>query len=197
MRLLFFFTTNAHIIAKKFVILHIENNNYATMSSKNKDGRLEIIKMIVSQQEVGSQEELRAELHKYGYESTQTTLSRDLKQLKIVKSTNADGNYVYLLPHVNAYHRVSELHPSMEGMRRFGVSSVRFSGNMAVVRTLPGHAAHVALEIDQLDAPEIMGTVAGDDTIFIVMNEDAERIELLNRLSQAGIYNKENEKRFY
>lgn len=167
------------------------------MGIRSRDGRLEIIKMIVSQQEVGSQEELRSELAKYGYESTQTTLSRDLKQLKIVKSTNKDGHYVYLLPHVNAYHRVSETHTSLEGLRRFGVSSVRFSGNMAVVRTLPGHAPHVALEIDQIDAPEILGTVAGDDTIFIVMNEGSDRLSLLNRLSQAGIYNKENEKHYY
>ena len=167
------------------------------MAPRNKDGRLEIIKMIVSQQDVGSQEELRAELLKYGYESTQTTLSRDLKQLKIIKSTNKEGNYVYLLPHVNAYHRVSDKHPTLEGMRRFGVSSVRFSGNMAVIRTLPGHAPHVAIDIDALDAPEVLGTVAGDDTVFLVMNEHADRIELLNRLSRAGIYDKENEKRYY
>lgn len=159
------------------------------MSRHNKDERLEMIKILLNQQEIGSQDELRDELLKYGFDSTQATLSRDLKQLGVVKSSNGKGQSLYLLPNVNMYHRISETHASLEGLRRFGVSSVRFSGNMAVVATLPGHAAHVAIEIDRLDSSVILGTVAGDDTIFMVMKENTAPNTVLNLLSQAGIYN--------
>lgn len=167
------------------------------MGVKNKDSRLEVIKMIISQQELGNQEELRAELAKFGYESTQTTLSRDLKQLKIVKGTNKDGKYVYLLPLANAYRRTSDTYATLAALHNIGISAVRFSGNMAVIHTLPGHASHVSLDIDNLHAPEVLGTVAGDDTIILVMPEGTSRRALLNRLTTAGLYNPNSEQRFY
>ena len=65
---------------------------------RNKDSRLEAIKMVVSAQDISSQEELLRELKKVGFKLTQATLSRDLKQLKVAKATNASGKYVYVLP---------------------------------------------------------------------------------------------------
>ena len=78
---------------------------------------------------------------------------------------------------------MSDTHLTVQKMNRLGALSVKFSGNMAVLRTPPGHAAHVAYDIDNADIPEVLGTVAGDDTVFIVMAEDTNRQMLLNRLN--------------
>jgi hypothetical protein len=68
-------------------------------------------------------------------------------------------------------------------VHRLGAISVKFSQNLAVVHTPPGHAPHVAYDIDNADIPEIVGTIAGDDTILIVLAEDADRPTVLNHLS--------------
>lgn len=154
---------------------------------EGKDSRLEMIKMIVSSQEVSTQDELLHELSKAGFASTQATLSRDMRQLRIVKGRNDAGNSVYLLPEQRRYQRISDTHLTVHQMNRLGAVSVKFSGNIAVLHTPPGHASHVAYDIDNAHIPEVLGTVAGDDTIFIVLDEGAERPALLNRLSELGI----------
>lgn len=150
----------------------------------NKSTRLEIIKLIVSSQELTKQDELIRELAKAGFPTTQATLSRDLHQLRIAKGHNEQGHQIYMLPDQRRYQRVSDTHVTVQKLNRLGAVSVRFSGNMAVLRTPPGHAAHVAYDIDNAQIPEILGTVAGDDTIFMVIAEDAERPTVLNRLAE-------------
>lgn len=149
----------------------------------NKNTRLEVVKMIVSSQELSTQEELLRELERSGFPSTQATLSRDLRQLRIAKGLNEDGLQVYMLPEKRRFQRVSDTHLTVQKMNRLGALSVKFSGNMAVVRTPPGHAAHVAYDIDNAEISEVLGTVAGDDTVFIVLAEDANRQMLLNQLN--------------
>ncbi|MBO4906163.1 MAG: arginine repressor [Bacteroidaceae bacterium] len=146
--------------------------------------RLEVIKMILSSQEVANQEALRQELFQAGYEATQATLSRDLRQLRVAKGLNENGNYVYLLPDQRRYHRVSDTHATVQRMNQLGAVGVKFSGNIAVLQTPPGHAAHLAYDIDHSSIPEIIGTVAGDDTVLVVMAEGAERREMLNHISE-------------
>lgn len=149
----------------------------------NKDTRLEVVKMIVSSQELSTQEELLRELERSGFPSTQATLSRDLRQLHISKGLNEAGVQIYMLPEKRRYQRVSDTHMTVQKMNRLGALSVKFSGNMAVLRTPPGHAAHVAYDIDNAEIPEVLGTVAGDDTIFMVLAEDTNRQMFLNRLN--------------
>lgn len=149
----------------------------------NKNTRLEVVKMIVSSQELSTQEELLRELERSGFPTTQATLSRDLRQLRITKGPNEEGEQVYMLPEKRRYQRVSDTHMTVQKMNRLGALSVKFSGNMAVLRTPPGHAAHVAYDIDNAELQEVLGTVAGDDTVFIVMAEDTNRQMLLNRLN--------------
>lgn len=158
---------------------------------RNKNSRLEIIKIILTQQEIGKQTDLAKALQDAGYACTQATLSRDLRQLGVVKSTNREGKYVYLLPGTRQYQRVSDNHASLAAMQCLGAASVRFSGTMAVIKTLPGHAPHVAYDIDQLTWNGILGTVAGDDAVIVVLDEAASRDEFLHQLSLAGLYNKE------
>ena len=88
---------------------------------KSKNNRLDAIKMIISSKEVGSQEELLQELLKEGFQLTQATLSRDLKQLKVAKAASMNGNYVYVLPNNTMYRRMTEQHSATE-MREWTVS---------------------------------------------------------------------------
>lgn len=150
---------------------------------KMKDRRLETIKMIISSQELGSQEEVLQELKKAGFTLTQATLSRDFKQLKIAKAASMNGQYVYVLPNETMYKRVRKPMSAMEMMQTPGFRSVDFSGNIAVIKTRPGYASSIAYNIDNSDVKEILGTIAGDDTILIVLREGTDREDVLRGLS--------------
>lgn len=153
------------------------------MASGKKNGRLEIIKMIVSSQELSTQEELQAQLFIAGFPTSQATLVRDLRQLHIVKGFNAQGRNVYLMPADQKFRMVSDTHVTVDALNRLGAVNVKFSGNMAVIHTPPGHAAHVAYDIDNARIDEILGTIAGDDTVFLVLSEDADRAILMDKMS--------------
>lgn len=141
---------------------------------KIKDRRLEAIKLIISSKEIGSQEELLQRLKEEGFLLTQATLSRDLKQLKVAKAASMNGHYVYVLPNETMYKRVRKPLPAHEMMNTPGFQSLHFSGNMGVIRTRPGYASSIAYNIDNSDIPDILGTIAGDDTIFIVIKENTD-----------------------
>ena len=150
---------------------------------KSKNSRLDAIKMIISSKELGSQEELLQELLKEGYHLTQATLSRDLKQLKVAKAASMNGNYVYVLPNNTMYKRMTEQHSTSDMLMYNGFVSIDFSGNLAVIKTRPGYASSLAYDIDSRDFNEILGTVAGDDTILLVMREGCTHTGLRNALS--------------
>ena len=151
---------------------------------KVKKNRLETLRMIISSQELGNQEELLIALQKEGFKLTQATLSRDLKQLKVAKAATMNGNYVYVLPNVTMYKRVSTPHQIKEMMQVPGFLSIQFSGNMGVIKTRPGYASSIAYNIDSSEIPQILGTIAGDDTIFIVIKQGVNEEEVVNALSE-------------
>lgn len=150
---------------------------------KSKNSRLDAIKIIISSKEVGSQEELLQELLQEGYSLTQATLSRDLKQLKVAKAASMNGNYVYVLPNNTMYKRMTGHHSTAEMLRFNGVVSLDFSGNLAVIKTRPGYASSVAYDIDNHSFDEILGTIAGDDTILLVLREGCTRANVVDALS--------------
>ena len=150
---------------------------------KKKADRFDTIKMIISSQEIRLQEELMQELLKEGYNVTQATLSRDLKQLKVAKAANAQGNYVYVLPNETMYKRIHKPLSAVEMMNTPGFISINFSGNMGVIKTRPGYASSIAWNIDNSVIPEILGTIAGDDTIFIVIKEGVSHQQVVEALS--------------
>lgn len=139
---------------------------------KKKTNRLDAIKMLISSKEVGSQEELLQALNQEGFELTQATLSRDLKQLKVAKAASMNGKYVYVLPNDIMYKRAGE-QSTGEMMMNNGFVSLQFSGNLAVIKTRPGYASSMAYDIDNRESDTILGTIAGDDTIMLVLREDA------------------------
>ena len=150
---------------------------------KVKNSRLEALRLIISSQQLGSQDELLSALQKEGFKLTQATLSRDLKQLKVAKAASMSGNYIYVLPNETMYKRVSTPNSIREMMRVPGFISINFSGNMGVIKTRPGYASSIAWNIDNSDIPEIIGTIAGDDTIFIVIKEGIHHQEVIEALS--------------
>ena len=140
--------------------------------------------MLISSRELSCQEEVLAALQEEGFELTQATLSRDMKQLKVAKAASMNGNYVYVLPRVTMYKRVKTPGQVREMMKVPGFKSIQFAGNMAVIKTLPGYASSIAYTIDVNPVNGILGTIAGDDTIFIVVAEGVERSEVMKSLSR-------------
>ncbi|GAB6950165.1 arginine repressor [Hoylesella timonensis] len=149
-----------------------------------KNDRLEAIKLLISSQEIGSQKELLEALEAEGFIVTQATLSRDLKQLKVAKAASMNGRYVYVLPNETMYRRVQKPLPAREMMLTPGFLSIQFSGNIGVIKTRPGYASSIAYNIDNSDIPEILGTIAGDDTIMIVVKEGVQEFEIIDLLHE-------------
>lgn len=150
---------------------------------KTKNDRIEMLKMLISSNELGSQEEVLNALAREGFKVTQATLSRDLKQLKVAKAASMNGKYVYVLPNETMYRRVSSPRLVSEMMRMPGFLSINFSGNIGVIRTRPGYASSIAYNIDNGHIEDILGTIAGDDTIFIVVKEGVSQQQLVSKLS--------------
>lgn len=150
---------------------------------KTKNDRIEMLKMLISSNELGSQEEVLNALAREGFKVTQATLSRDFKQLKVAKAASMNGKYVYVLPNETMYRRVPSPRSASEMVRLPGFLSINFSGNMGVIRTRPGYASSIAYNIDNGHIEEILGTIAGDDTIFIVIKEGATQQQVVTKLS--------------
>ena len=152
---------------------------------KNKNNRLEAIRLIISEQDIKNQDQLLQVLNSKGYSVTQATLSRDLKKMKISKVANTYGDYLYVLPNHAILQKKSGNGASDESVMnqpRYGFVSLNFSGNMAVIKTRPGYASSIAWNIDNSDIPQIIGTIAGDDTIFIVIKEGIRHQEVIEAL---------------
>ncbi len=130
--------------------------------------RLHCIQQIVATQPIERQDELIRELEGAGFHCTQSMLSRDLRQLRISKVRRKDGTSVYVLP---AEGHFTEIPSRQEQDNRKW--SLQFSGNMAVLHTPPGHASMVAYKIDAAHDRTFLGTLAGDDTILVILAEGA------------------------
>jgi len=119
---------------------------------------------IIVNRNVGTQEELCDLLRERGYDITQATVSRDIKELKLIKVPDEEG-YHYALPEA-ASPRVSQ--EKIRRNFREAVISIDISENLIVIKTLPGTANAVASTIDAAENGDILGTIAGDDTILVV-----------------------------
>ncbi len=149
---------------------------------KNKGNRLQAIKEIISAVRVGGQEELLKILQDKGFDLTQATLSRDLKQLQVVKIAAADGGYTYVLPERAGVQTMQRKHHGAFGGMSTGFVSIEFSGQLAVIKTRPGYAGGLAYDIDNHTPKEVLGTIAGDDTILLVLREGVSREEITDVL---------------
>ena len=122
---------------------------------------------LVQDHPVSTQEELAEALRQEGLDAVQATISRDIAQLGLVKVRDQGGRLVYALPGGADLDRLSEL---TSALRRWAMS-LDASGNLLVVHTPPGHANALAQAIDQARLPDVLGTIAGDDTITVIARE--------------------------
>jgi transcriptional regulator of arginine metabolism len=147
----------------------------------SKNQRQHRITQMLEEWAVTSQSQLVDLLAADGVHATQATVSRDLEELGAVKIRAAGGDSVYAMPELPKERVVPEEH-----LRRVlgdWVVEVAFSGNLVVVRTPPGSAHVVASALDRASSPDILGTVAGDDTIMVVAAEQVGGAKLARRLS--------------
>ncbi len=143
-----------------------------------KDERLAHIKTIVSHYEIETQEELQSRLERLGVTVTQATISRDIKELQLTKVVGSHGRYKYSLPQQTPHptwptvrHRVLEV-----------FSSLARAQNLLVLKVLPGHAHSIAWLFDNIEIPGVLGTLAGDDTILLIMADEAAAQSLQSEL---------------
>jgi len=134
--------------------------------------RLIQIKKIIRENLVSSQEQLLKMLLENEISVTQATLSRDLKMLNVSKISNEKEGYHYHLPSEKEEKEAEKY--LVEDIAR-GFLSIDFSGNLAIMKTLPGHANTVAIALDMLEGLPVIGTIAGDDAILIVLKEGADK----------------------
>ena len=137
----------------------------------------EIVRLI-STCDIDTQEELASELRKLGYKVTQATVSRDIRELRLIKVAAKGGGFKYAKPerHETA---VSE---RLARILTESLVNVGASGNIIVVKTLSGSANVAAEALDNLGWSEILGTIAGDNTIFVVVRNEAETTEVSERI---------------
>lgn len=136
-----------------------------------KSRRQKRIMEIIDKRMISTQEELADALRGEGFVVTQATVSRDIKELRLVKIPTGGDRYRYGLPREEGGGRNEE---RLRRMLRELVLGMDFSGSIVVLRTYPGNAQAVASLIDQAGWPEVIGTVAGDDTILLVTRSKKE-----------------------
>jgi len=112
-------------------------------------------------------------LNRHGIEVTQATLSRDLKMLRATKVPTDNGGYMYIIPDSNEIQNKMLEHgqASSTVATHAGPLSIEFSGNFAVIKTRNGYATGLAYDIDMSHSHEILGTIAGADTVFAILRE--------------------------
>ncbi len=152
------------------------------MNKGSKKERQEAISEIVGKNAIDSQEELLTLLAQKGFELTQATLSRDFREMMIAKTPDAAGNYYYRLPGLNLPQAKTEKYGMTTPFYRQGIMNIEFSGQMAVIKTPGGYAKGVAQDIESNSIPGIMATVAGNDTVLLILRENANKINIIESL---------------
>ncbi len=149
----------------------------------NKHARLAAIRELVREGRYANQEELREALAGRNFDITQATLSRDIRELRLIKVPDADGRAYYSLP-----PETWDQTPRLERLLSTLYVGAEGTGNLLVVKTLTGGAQPVALAIDWEEWPEVLGTIAGDDTILVILRDAAHLCTIQQRIDElAGI----------
>lgn len=151
-----------------------------------KKGRHAKIIELIQKNEISTQDELLMELRSCGYTVTQATVSRDIKELQLVKILSKSGKYCYAVSSVKQIDARSNLQPLFSS----SVISVDYAQNLVVIRTVPGMAQAVCTSIDAAGFEDVLGSVAGDDTIFLAAKSNEKAISISSSLKVISIYDK-------
>ena len=135
---------------------------------------------IINQKAIETQEELAEELKNLGFDVTQATVSRDIKSLKLIKTQDSRGKYKYSI----MKNETNDIIDKLTSILKNTVNSAEGINNMVVVKTLNGSANAAAEAIDSLGLGEIAGTIAGDNTIFILLRNNEKAEELVKSIQK-------------
>ncbi|WP_223066551.1 transcriptional regulator AhrC/ArgR [Paenibacillus caui] len=136
------------------------------------------IREIISQQDIETQDELVDALRKAGFQVTQATVSRDIKELLLIKVPTDDGRYKYSMPTDQRYNPIQKLKRSLVD----SFVHIDYTGNLVVMKCLPGTANSVAVLIDNMEWSEIMGTICGDDTILLICRTEENSVSVVEQI---------------
>ncbi|MCD6116286.1 arginine repressor [bacterium] len=148
------------------------------MNDYTKTERQKKLKSIIEDRGIGDQAGMLIALKEEGIDTTQATISRDLQEIGYVKIRIGPGTYKYELLNRSAQ---SNIKARLSSMFHDFVTEIKSSENIIIIKTVPGNAGGVASLIDNLDDPKILGTIAGDDTVFIVVENKKERAQIENQ----------------
>ncbi len=143
--------------------------------------RQNAILALVSEYEIQTQEELSEKLRDMGYEVTQATVSRDIKELRLVKVRNDSGIVCY---RADSQAETSDVEQRLRSILKHSMVSVDYAENDVVIKTLPGVAQAAAAAIDAMHWNEIVGSIAGDDTILMVTRSSKTAIDVIEKLKR-------------
>ncbi len=141
--------------------------------------RHDAIISLINENNIETQQELTAHLSSVGFEVTQATVSRDIKELRLIKKLNKDGRYVYA---AGAEGEVSGVTDEMSIILAKSITGVDYALNTVVIKTLAGMAQGAASVLDAMHFSECLGTIAGDDTIFVVTRSEDGAHKLCKKL---------------
>lgn len=141
-----------------------------------------ILRMILKTREMGSLEDIQEALFREGYKVSLGTISNDLRQLRVAKVKTTTGQR-YILPDNPLYQRILDDDGPTPSLRNAGFKRITFSGNLAVMHTEKGYATAIGADIDAAELNAVAGTVAGIDTLLIVIAEGVPRREFIEALS--------------
>ena len=137
---------------------------------------------LIRENDIETQEMLADLLNKAGFNVTQATVSRDIRELKLTKATMQSGKQKYVAT-------AKESSFVTERLNRVGIVSIDYAQNIVVIKTLVGMAMAVAAALDSMENSEIMGTIAGDDTIFCVVKNESKAVKLTENLKAISLKN--------
>ena len=144
-----------------------------------KANRQKKILELIAEKSIENQEQLLKELHDCGYKSTQATVSRDIKELRIIKTLDGLGGYRYSVPHKNEGEKFDA---RFRVIFRECVTSMDYAQNLVVVKTMPGLGAAAGANIDALHMPSVIGTLSGDDTTLVIMRDSESAADFCNEI---------------
>ncbi len=147
-----------------------------------KDKRQNMILKLVSEKNIGTQEELQQELCSRGFDVTQATVSRDIRELALIKTCCSSGKYKYAVPALKR-SSIDQKDGMILTILSDAVISVDFAINIVVVKCHVGMAQAVCAKLDNTELDNVVGTIAGDDTIFILMRSEKDASRLVKELS--------------
>ena len=137
-----------------------------------KKTRLEVLRYLLSNTHFDNQVDILKDLKAHGFKVAQPTLSRDLHHLKVSKVFDDEGHSIYALPQEVYPSDVSYRKSKVRLVQNFGFLKAMISGNLLVIKTLHGYASSLAAEIDNYTIPDIIGSLAGDDTVLLILIEN-------------------------